>query len=66
MERKLRTYNAEEKAYRAAMKRARVNGDTSLSVIIEGFITAYGLYGISETEINYYVSYLPFKKKKAK
>jgi hypothetical protein len=63
---KLRTYNCEEKAYRAAMKRARIDSSVSLSEIIAGFVTVYGEYGVSGTEINNYLSSVPRKKKKTK
>lgn len=66
MDRKLRTYNADEKAYRAAMRRARGESETPLSVLIEAFVYAYSVHGLTSTEVQDILDFLPEKKKKAK
>jgi len=66
MDRKLRTYNADEKAYRAAMKRARIEGETPLSLIIEAFVYAYGNHHLTICEVRDILDWSHEKKKKAK
>ncbi len=65
MERRLKTYNCDEKAYLKAIRKAR-REERFLAILIEGFIYAYGEGAISDNELNDYLSFVTIKKKKIK